>query len=448
MVPDKIVAGTFFSRLIVLVLLLAAVVLSLLVVPGRLAHAAQQSLVGPKQYYLALGDSLAYGYQPNGDTTQGYVDDIFAALQSHGTQTLENLGCPGATTASFINSSCSLSHVAYSGSELNAALAFLQQHAGNVSPVTLDIGGNDTINSLCTTDTSQFNAILSTMDTNLTQTILPRLRQALTVNGVVTGDLVLMNYYDPDYNKCSASITNTESFDQHLANDINGFGTIVDVFSAFGGATTTNTCNYTWMCSQYADIHATTLGYSVMAQAFLTTTGYGTTPTPTPTSGITPTPTPTRGTTPTPTPTPTTGITPTPTPTTGITPTPTPTTGITPTPTPTTGTGGLACSVHYAITSQWSGGFGASLVLTNTGTTTINGWSLVFTFPNGQTVTQGWNGTFAQSGSVVTISNLSYNSSIAPGTALNAEPGFNGSWTSTNGSPTAFTLNGKACQAV
>jgi non-reducing end alpha-L-arabinofuranosidase len=116
-------------------------------------------------------------------------------------------------------------------------------------------------------------------------------------------------------------------------------------------------------------------------QASIVAAGYGNT------VGSTPTPTPTHGTTPTPTPTH--GTTPTPTPTHGTTPTPTPTQGTTPTP---TSVSGASCSVHYAITNSWPGGFGASLTLTNTSSTTINGWSLGFSFPNGQTITKLWNG--------------------------------------------------------
>lgn len=154
-----------------------------------------------------------------------------------------------------------------------------------------------------------------------------------------------------------------------------------------------------------------------------------------------PPPTPTPG---QPTPTPT--HTPTPVPTSGTT--PTPTAGSTPTATPTSGTTGLACSVHYAITNQWPGGFGASLTITNTGSSAINGWNLRFIFPNGQTITQLWNGSFTQSGSAVTITNLSYNASIPAGGTLSSGPGFNGAWNGTNAPPTAFTLNGTACQVV
>jgi len=156
-----------------------------------------------------------------------------------------------------------------------------------------------------------------------------------------------------------------------------------------------------------------------------------------PGSGVTPTPT--QGITPTPTQ----GITPTPTQ--GIT--PTPTQGTTPTPTPTQ-VSGAGCRVHYAITNQWPGGFSAALTITNTGTTAINGWSLQFSFANGQTITQLWSGNFTQTGSAVTITNLSYNGSIAPGATLSSAPGFNGSWNGSNSVPTAFTLNGQACSVV
>ncbi|HET8840302.1 MAG TPA: cellulose binding domain-containing protein [Ktedonobacteraceae bacterium] len=143
------------------------------------------------------------------------------------------------------------------------------------------------------------------------------------------------------------------------------------------------------------------------------------------------------------TPTPTTATTPTAMPTQGVTPTATPMN--TPTPTHVTGTG---CSVHYAITNQWQGGFGAAFTITNTGSTAINGWNLQFAFPNGQTITQLWNGSFTQSGSAVTITNASYNGSIPAGGTISSEPGFNGAWSGTNGIPTAFTLNGVACSVV
>ncbi len=157
----------------------------------------------------------------------------------------------------------------------------------------------------------------------------------------------------------------------------------------------------------------------------------------------TPNPTPTITSTPTPIPSHTPTATPTSTP--AATPTVAPTN--TPTATPTS-TFGALCSIHYAITNQWQGGFGATFTITNTGSTPINGWSLQFSFANGQTITQLWNGTYTQSSSAVTITNVSYNGSIPPGGTASSEPGFNGSWNGSNAAPTAFTLNGTACSVV
>jgi acetylxylan esterase len=138
---------------------------------------------------------------------------------------------------------------------------------------------------------------------------------------------------------------------------------------------------------------------------------------------------------------------PTPTPTRGTTPTPTPTsTGTTPTPTPTTGNTGSSCSVHYVVQSQWNTGFTASVTINNTGTSTITGWSLKWTFANGQTITQIWNASDTQSGGNVTAVNLSYNGTIAPGGNTNF--GFNGALSGSNTNPTAFTLNGVSCTVM
>jgi hypothetical protein len=145
--------------------------------------------------------------------------------------------------------------------------------------------------------------------------------------------------------------------------------------------------------------------------------------------------------TPTPTPTYTPTSTPTPSPTAGTTPTPSPTAGTTPTP-----ISGASCSVHYAITNQWPGGFGTNVTINNTGSTTINGWTLTWSFANGQTITQLWNGSYTQSGGNVSVSNASYNGTIAPGGNTNF--GFNGSWNGTNAAPAAFSLNGTACSIV
>ncbi len=47
------------------------------------------------------------------------------------------------------------------------------------------------------------------------------------------------------------------------------------------------------------------------------------------------------------------------------------------------------CQVTYAITNQWSGGFGANINIQNTSGSAWSSWTLTFTFPaSGQTITQ------------------------------------------------------------
>src|SRR3954451_16868368 len=100
------------------------------------------------------------------------------------------------------------------------------------------------------------------------------------------------------------------------------------------------------------------------------------------------------------------------------------------------------CSVNYAVSSQWQGGFGANVSITNLGDP-LSSWTLTWSYGAGQTVTQAWNTTLTQSGSAVTAKNVSYNGSIA--TNGTASFGFNGSWTGSNPAPTNFALNGVAC---
>ena len=100
------------------------------------------------------------------------------------------------------------------------------------------------------------------------------------------------------------------------------------------------------------------------------------------------------------------------------------------------------CRVTYAVSSQWPGGFGANVTITNLGDP-VTSWTLVWSYSAGQQVTQYWNTTVTQSGSQVTARNVGYNGSIA--TNGTASFGFNASWTSSNPAPTAFTLNGTAC---
>ncbi|HKT00809.1 MAG TPA: cellulose-binding domain-containing protein [Rugosimonospora sp.] len=100
------------------------------------------------------------------------------------------------------------------------------------------------------------------------------------------------------------------------------------------------------------------------------------------------------------------------------------------------------CQVSYTISSQWTGGFGANVAITNLGDP-ISAWTLRWSFATGQTVTQAWNATVTQSGSAVTATNVGYNGSLATGASTSF--GFNGAWTSGNPVPSSFTVNGTTC---
>ena len=109
----------------------------------------------------------------------------------------------------------------------------------------------------------------------------------------------------------------------------------------------------------------------------------------------------------------------------------------------TSGGGGGGCAVAYRVAGQWQGGFQGEVTIRNTGSAPVSGWSLRWSFANGQTVSQMWNATPTQSGAQVTATNAGWNAMIAPGGSTSL--GFIGSWNGTNTAPTAFTLNGSAC---
>jgi lysophospholipase L1-like esterase len=128
--------------------------------------------------YLALGDSLAYGFHAkefkeelalgkvNPETfDQGYVNDFYNLLTLFNPSIkLINDGCPGETTETMIHGSgvpgfCAggphgtpfpyayLHHPYEAASQLEDALKILQKDP-DVSPITLDIGANDALQFL------------------------------------------------------------------------------------------------------------------------------------------------------------------------------------------------------------------------------------------------------------------------------------------------------------
>ncbi|GGO14245.1 hypothetical protein GCM10010116_28710 [Microbispora rosea subsp. aerata] len=118
---------------------------------------------------------------------------------------------------------------------------------------------------------------------------------------------------------------------------------------------------------------------------------------------------------------------------------------VTPSPSPSPSGGSGACRVSATV-NAWNEGLTEQIAITNTGSSTINGWSLTFTLPSGQTITNGWNATYSPTSGQVTARNVSYNGTLPPGATT--EIGFQATHTGNAGKPTAFALNGSPCTVV
>ncbi|GAA5201127.1 lytic polysaccharide monooxygenase [Rugosimonospora acidiphila] len=128
-------------------------------------------------------------------------------------------------------------------------------------------------------------------------------------------------------------------------------------------------------------------------------------PTPTPTRTVSPTPS---RTTSSPSPSPSRTVSPTPSRTTSS---PSPSPSRTPTPPP---TGGAGCQATYQVTSSWPGNFQANVTVT-AGSAAIRSWTVTWTFANGESISQIWNGTLSGSGGNVSVANIGYNGALSAG---------------------------------
>ena len=269
--------------------------------PAVAASADPPSSPAAASYYLSLGDSLAQGVQPNAagtdvETNQGYPNQLYAALRpgDPGLQ-LVKLGCPGETTGTMINGGiCSYPQ----GSQVAAAVHFLQDHPGQVSLITIDIGANDLNPCVVLTSLSALEACveatLPAVVANLTE-IMTDLRAAGGSNVRIIG----MTYYVPELAEwlsgpagqasAEASEELAVTFNGLLSNVYQEFGArIADVFSAFQSADFTDQvtlpnigtvprnvaliCEWTWECApppRGPDEHANTIGYGIIALTFL-----------------------------------------------------------------------------------------------------------------------------------------------------------------------------------
>jgi lysophospholipase L1-like esterase len=273
-----------------------ATAISLLVLASNAgpASAAAPRFNPPKSYYLALGDSVTYGYQASkiapGFTAEdfgtGYVDVFAAQLRSiQPTIEVVNYGCPGESSTTFSEGGCPVVgtgfplHDAFSGPQLDAALSFLRAHPGEVSPITITLWGNDVreLVSGCGFDLACIRAGAPAMITGLVSnldTVLRRLRAtAPNAEIIVTGawDSFVGNFAiaDPLFIAMNAAIADA------VARDGARFADVFPIFNPQGdeAAETAAICTLLLICIE-GDSHPSDAGYRAIANAVFDASGY------------------------------------------------------------------------------------------------------------------------------------------------------------------------------
>ena len=276
-----------------LAILIAGALLALAPLPPPAASAAGAPppiFTPPRAHYLALGDSLAFGFQfqifnqhypavPPAAFAAGYVDGFGRLLRgiqpkSH----ITNYGCPGETTVSFIHGGCPYTaagfalHAPYAGAQLDAAVAFLRAHPGQVSPITLNLGTND-LNLLitqCGADLACFQqqgpVVIEQIKTNHAH-IFATLRQAAPDAEILT----MTNYaVSPGFQPLIAAL-NGAIVSTAAAHRVR----VADVVTPFnGGPQPATICALTLICTPLHDSHPSDAGYAVIAQQFWAASGY------------------------------------------------------------------------------------------------------------------------------------------------------------------------------
>ena len=243
--------------------------------------------------YLALGDSIAFGWRPlpsladyqNPADFTAYPEDLARTLKLN----VVNAACPGETTASMINpdapsNGCETSaqggpgyrslaplHVSYRGSQLSFAVWYLQQHP-DTQLVTVGIGANDLFRCQELTPDhcagAELVRTLAEVTTNL-DLILGDLR----VQAQYRHTLVVVLYYANNYAD-PASVAPIQALDGALTGPARRYGALLaDGFAAFRAASVQaggSTCAAglrVKLADGACDLHPAAYGQQVLATA-------------------------------------------------------------------------------------------------------------------------------------------------------------------------------------
>jgi lysophospholipase L1-like esterase len=264
------------------------------------ANAAGRPPVTPGSRYLALGDSVTFGYEeskvvPTPDYKKasnfyGYPEQIGPQLRLQ----VANAACPGETSSSLINPKAESNgcenvlnkgvgyrgvfplHVRYRGSQLAYGVSYLKTHR-NVRLVSLMIGANDFF--VCVEVTrdgcaarSEQAAVLSKLARNV-RTILSAIRR----DARYTGQIAIVNYYSLNYASATSS-AQSAALNAVLDGAAKPFGVeIAPSFelmrlASFQSGAQGDTCKaglLTQLSSGQCGVHPSYAGQALLAQALI-----------------------------------------------------------------------------------------------------------------------------------------------------------------------------------
>lgn len=302
-----------------------AAVAAVLVVAGCSGGGGEEETTTSAQsHYLSLGDSLSVGVQPDEsgspqETSQGYTDVLYRTLKdADSTLQHERSGCGGEDTTTFIEGGIADCDTRYErGSQLDEAVAFLEEHGDRVGLVTLTIGGNNFTDCVEGVDPDpESETEIDIDDVGLDrdcvadglerlETEVPVIAERLTEAADPQTQIVAMTYYNPflalsllepneegdggdgdaESGLAGTTVGILEDVNDSLTTIYRSAGIdVADVDEVFDGSNTTvpdqsetgmpvnlqNICDLTWMCdtAQGPDIHTNLAGAQEIAEVF------------------------------------------------------------------------------------------------------------------------------------------------------------------------------------
>lgn len=102
-----------------------------------------------------------------------------------------------------------------------------------------------------------------------------------------------------------------------------------------------------------------------------------------------------------------------------------------------------SCQVSYTDANDWGNGYTADFTITDTGTAPLTNWTLTYANTGNQTLVNGWNGSWSQSGAAVTVTAPSFQTTIAAGSSYTTAANFN--YSGSNSAPANYAVNGIVC---